>query len=50
MPAIGPQTLRNVAAAGLAGIGLRSGRVLVGDAGALGRLADEAGLVVEGVP
>ncbi|MDP3603680.1 MAG: UDP-2,3-diacylglucosamine diphosphatase LpxI [Bosea sp. (in: a-proteobacteria)] len=49
MPAIGPQTLRNVVAAGLAGIGLRAGRVLVGDAAGLGRLADQSGLFVEGV-
>ncbi|KPF72994.1 hypothetical protein IP69_03410 [Bosea sp. AAP35] len=49
MPAIGPQTLRNVAAAGLSGIGLCAGRVLVGDAAALGRHADQAGLFVEGV-
>lgn len=50
MPAIGAETLRNVTAAGLAGIGLRAGRVLVGDAAGLGKLADKAGLFVEGVP
>ena len=50
MPAIGTETLRNVTAAGLAGIGLRAGRVLVGDAAGLGQLADKAGLFVEGVP
>jgi hypothetical protein len=50
MPAIGPQTLRHVAEAGLAGIGLRAGRVLVGEATNLGRLADQTGLFVEGVP
>jgi DUF1009 family protein len=49
MPAIGPQTLANVKAAGLAGIGVRAGQVLVGDRAALGRLADELGLCVEGV-
>lgn len=49
MPAIGPQTLRHVAAAGLSGIGLRAGRVLVGDAPGLGQRADQAGLFVEGV-
>ena len=49
MPAIGPETLRNMAAAGLAGIGLRAGRVLIGNAGALGQLADQSGLFVEGV-
>lgn len=50
MPAIGPQTLRHVAEAGLSGIGLRAGCVLVGDAAGLGQLADKAGLFVEGVP
>lgn len=49
MPAIGPETLRNVAAAGLSGIGLRAGRVLVGDAAGLGTLADQTGLFIEGV-
>jgi DUF1009 family protein len=49
MPAIGAQTLRNVAEAGLAGIALKAGQVLVGDRAALGRLADELGLFVEGV-
>lgn len=49
MPAIGEQTLRNVKAAGLAGIGVRAGQVLVGDRAALGRLADELGLFVEGI-
>ncbi|KPH82288.1 LpxI family protein [Bosea vaviloviae] len=49
MPAIGPQTLRHVAAAGLSGIGLRAGRVLVGDAVEIARLADKAGLFIEGV-
>ncbi len=50
MPAIGPQTLRLVSEAGLSGIGLRAGRVLIGDGAALGMLADQAGLFVEGVP
>jgi DUF1009 family protein len=49
MPAIGPETLRNVAAAGLSGIGLRAGRVLIGDAASLGAQADKAGLFVDGV-
>jgi DUF1009 family protein len=48
MPAIGPDTLRNIAAAGLSGIGLRAGAVLVGDRAALGRQADELHLFVEG--
>ena len=49
MPAIGQQTLRNVKAAGLAGIAVRAGQVLVGDRAVLGRLADELGLFVEGI-
>jgi DUF1009 family protein len=49
MPAIGAQTLRNAAAAGLSGIGLRAREVLVGDAAELGRLADALGIFVEGV-
>lgn len=48
MPAIGPDTLRNIAEAGLSGIGVRAGQVLVGDRAGLGRLADELGLFVEG--
>lgn len=50
MPAIGAQTLHNAAAAGLSGIGVRAGQVLVGDVAELGRLADRLGLFVEGVP
>jgi DUF1009 family protein len=49
MPAIGPDTLRHVTEAGLSGIGLRAGRVLVGDAAQLGKLADQSGLFIEGV-
>ncbi len=48
MPAIGPDTLRNIAEAGLSGIGLRAGEVLVGDRAALGRQADQLGLFIEG--
>lgn len=48
MPAVGPETVRLAAEAGLAGIALRAGQVLVGDAGALGREADKAGLFVQG--
>lgn len=50
MPAIGPDTLRNIAEAGLSGIGVRAGAVLVGDRAALGRQADQRGLFVEGFP
>lgn len=49
MPAVGPDTLRNAARAGLSGIALRAGNVLVGDSARLGALADELGLFVEGV-
>lgn len=49
MPAIGSETLRNVTAAGLSGIGLRAGRVLIGDAAGLAKLADQSGLFIEGV-
>lgn len=49
MPAIGPDTLRNIAEAGLCGIGLKAGQVLVGDGTALGRQADQLGLFVEGL-
>lgn len=48
MPAIGLETLRLAAEAGLSGIGLRAGRVLVGDGASLGREADRLGLFVEG--
>lgn len=49
MPAIGPDTLRNLAQSGLSGVALRAGKVLVGDGERLGKLADELGLFVEGV-
>ncbi|MGO4404890.1 LpxI family protein [Bosea sp. RAF48] len=49
MPAIGPETLRNIADAGLSGIGLKAGEVLVGDRAALGRQADQLGLFIEGI-
>lgn len=49
MPAIGLNTLRNLSQAGLSGIALRAGKVLVGDRERLGELADELGLFVEGV-
>lgn len=49
MPAVGPATLQNVAEAGLAGVALKAGRVLIGDSAGLGQLADQRGLFVEGV-
>jgi DUF1009 family protein len=50
MPAIGPETLRGLASAGLAGIAVKAGSVLVGDGAELGKLADRHGLFIEGVP
>jgi len=49
MPAIGADTLRHVAEAGLCGIGIKAGQVLVGDRDELGKLADRLGLFVEGI-
>ena len=49
MPAIGPQTLRLASEAGLAGIAVRAGQVLVGERARLAALADQRGLFVEGV-
>jgi DUF1009 family protein len=49
MPAIGAQTLQNVAKAGLSGIAVKAGQVLVGDRARLGKLSDQLGIFVEGV-
>ncbi|MBA4223451.1 MAG: DUF1009 domain-containing protein [Methylobacterium sp.] len=49
MPAIGPETVARVAAAGLAGIAVKAGSVLIGDRGRLATLADTSGLFIEGV-
>lgn len=49
MPAIGPDTVARVAAAGLAGIAVKAGCVLIGDRERLAVLADTSGLFVEGV-
>lgn len=49
MPAIGPETVARVAAAGLAGIAVKAGSVLIGDRDRLATLADAAGLFIEGV-
>lgn len=49
MPAIGPDTVARVAAAGLAGIAVKAGCVLIGDRERLALLADTSGLFVEGV-
>ena len=50
MPAIGPRTLERIEDAGLSGIGLRAGQVLVGDGAALAALADRQNIFIEGVP
>lgn len=49
MPAIGADTLRNASEAGLSGIGVKAGQVLVGNREELGALADQLGLFVEGI-
>ena len=48
LPAIGPDTVRAAAAAGLAGIALRAGRAFVLDRAATVAAADEAGLFLLG--
>ena len=49
MPAIGPDTVARVADAGLAGIAVRAGSVLIGDRERLAAQADLAGLFIAGV-
>ncbi len=49
MPAIGPDTVARVAAAGLAGIAVKASSVLIGDRERLAVLADTSGLFIEGV-
>lgn len=44
LPAIGPDTIRNAAAAGLAGVVIQAGAVIVLDRAEVVRAADEAGL------
>lgn len=48
MPAIGPETVRNAAQAGLAGIAVAAGRVLIADRAATIAAADEHGLFLWG--
>ncbi len=50
MPVIGPETLRRVSEAGLAGIMVEAGAVLVAGLAETRLAADQAGLFVEGVP
>jgi DUF1009 family protein len=49
MPTIGPHTVRNAAAAGLAGVAVASGRVLMAEREAMIAAADELGLFLTGV-
>lgn len=49
LPAVGPETVRMAARAGLRGIVVEAGGALVADAAELARAADEAGLFVAGV-
>ncbi len=46
MPTIGPTTVRSIVAAGLAGIVIEAGRVMLAEREALLRLADEAGIFI----
>jgi DUF1009 family protein len=50
LPAIGPDTVAQARAAGLAGIAVEAGSTVVADPGGLARAADKAGLFVVGVP
>jgi len=49
MPAIGPDTIRNVAQAGLAGVALAAGRVLVLDRAVTVKLAEDLGVFIYGL-
>jgi UDP-2,3-diacylglucosamine hydrolase len=50
LPTIGPSTIRHVAAAGLAGIAIAAGEVIVAQPAEVVALADKADLFVVGVP
>jgi len=50
LPVVGVQTVRNVAAAGLAGIAVEAGGALIVDKRAVAEEADRLGLFVTGVP
>jgi lipid-A-disaccharide synthase len=49
LPAVGPETVRRAARAGLRGVVVEAGGALVADAAELARAADDAGLFVAGV-
>ena len=50
LPAIGPQTVANAAAAGLAGVAVAAGNTIIADAADVVAAADRAGLFIVGVP
>ena len=50
LPAIGPDTVRSVHAAGLAGIAVEAGRAIMLHRKELVEIADELGIFVTGVP
>lgn len=50
LPSIGPTTIELVARAGLAGIALRAGEVIVAEPDAVVAAADAGGLFVQGIP
>lgn len=49
LPTIGPSTIEGIARAGLAGVAVTAGSVIVAEAERVGKLADEAGVFVAGV-
>lgn len=49
LPAIGPQTIANVARAGLAGLAVAAGNTIIADAGEVTAAADRANIFVVGV-
>ena len=50
LPTLGPRTIENAAAAGLAGVAVAAGNTLVAEPQALVNAADESGLFVVGLP
>jgi DUF1009 family protein len=49
LPAIGPKTIENVVAAGLAGIAVTAGETVIAEPEAVIRTADQAGVFVAGL-
>jgi len=50
LPTLGPKTIDNIVAAGLAGIGIVAGHTLIAEADVMTAKADRAGLFVTGLP